>query len=86
MNKDLIFNIDSGDDLLLELSGADNFVLEESVPIIRTTSYNELYNKPKINDVELIGNQYLADLFPDGIIINGGNSTGYEAIEEGVTF
>ena len=39
--------------------------------------YEKLKNKPQINGVTLIGNLFLNDLFPDGIIINGGDSTGY---------
>ena len=39
--------------------------------------YEKLKNKPSINHVTLVGNLQLADLFPDGIIINGGDSTGY---------
>lgn len=36
--------------------------------------YERLENKPKINGVELVGNKFLADLFPDGIIIDGGGA------------
>lgn len=42
--------------------------------------YEKLKNKPQINSVTLIGNLFLNDLFPDGIIINGGDSTGYDPI------
>lgn len=40
-------------------------------------TYAMLPDKPSINHVTLVGNLQLADLFPDGIIINGGDSTGY---------
>jgi len=43
-----------------------------------TRDYERLKNKPQINGVTLIGNLFLSDLFPDGIIINGGDATGYE--------
>ena len=42
-----------------------------------TRDYNKLHYKPQINNVELIGNKVLQDLFPDGILINCGDSTGY---------
>ena len=42
--------------------------------------YEKLKNLPQINNVTLIGNLFLGDLFPDGIIINGGDSTGYDPI------
>lgn len=42
-----------------------------------THDYNKLDNKPQINDVTLEGNKYLMDLFPDGILINCGDSNGY---------
>lgn len=40
-------------------------------------TYAGLPDKPSINNITLVGNKQLADLFPDGIIINGGDSTGY---------
>lgn len=42
-----------------------------------THDYNKLKNKPQINDVTLEGNKYLMDLFPDGILINCGDSNDY---------
>jgi hypothetical protein len=42
-----------------------------------TSNYELLTNKPQINNVELIGNKFLQDLFPDGILINCGDATGY---------
>ena len=42
-----------------------------------TKDYNRLKNKPQINNVTLEGNKYLMDLFPDGILINCGDATGY---------
>lgn len=36
--------------------------------------YTALSNKPQINGVELEGNKLLADLFADGIIIDGGGA------------
>lgn len=39
-----------------------------------SSDYELLTNKPQINGVELIGNKLLNDLFPDGIIIDGGGA------------
>ena len=49
-----------------------------SYSMTTSTDYELLINKPQICGVELIGNKLLADLFPDGIIINGGNCEGYD--------
>jgi len=38
--------------------------------------YNRLRNKPSINNVELIGNLDFNNLFPDGLIIDGGKAGG----------
>ena len=66
------------DDMILEMdTGQDDLDLETDIAMVRETDYNELTNLPQINSVTLTGNQFLADLFPDGIIINGGDSTGY---------
>ena len=40
--------------------------------------YNKLINKPSLNGVTIIGNMVLADLFPDGLIIDGGTAEGAE--------
>lgn len=42
----------------------------------RVKYYENLENKPQINSVELIGNKFLNDLFPDGIVIDGGTAEG----------
>ena len=51
--------------------------IEAEYKMVAATDYEQLENKPQINGVTLIGNKLLMDLFPDGIIINGGDSTGY---------
>ena len=45
-----------------------------SYELVEATNYEQLTNKPQINGVELIGNKLLEDLFPDGIIIDGGGA------------
>lgn len=40
----------------------------------RVKYYENLENKPQINSVTLVGNKFLNDLFPDGIIIDGGEA------------
>jgi hypothetical protein len=49
--------------------------LGHSFPVFKD-DYNVLRNKPQINSITLIGNMLLADLFPEGIIIDGGNAEG----------
>lgn len=44
--------------------------------IVVENDYDGLRNKPRINGVELIGNKLIADLFPDGIVIDGGTAEG----------
>ena len=39
--------------------------------------YNILRNKLKINGITLVGNKTMTELLSDGLIINGGDSTGY---------
>jgi len=76
---DLILEMSDNSDIeLLEESGSD-IDLMNGLPYYKqgTDDYDELKNKPSINHVTLIGNLQLADLFQDGIIINGGDSTGY---------
>ncbi len=42
--------------------------------MVSSDDYELLSNKPQINGVELEGNKLLADLFEDGIIIDGGGA------------
>lgn len=46
--------------------------------IYNENDYNKLINKPSLNGVTIIGNMVLADLFPDGLIIDGGTAEGAE--------
>jgi len=64
------------DDLILELEQDDDLVLESYIPgqVVGTSDYEELENKPQFNDVTIIGNQTLADFFPDGIVIDCGSA------------
>lgn len=62
------------DDLILELDTGQDEELEFVSPVI--TDYDKLQNRPKINNVTLTGNRFLRDLFPDGIIIDGGTAEG----------
>ena len=64
------------DDLILEIDDESELVLTNDVPYYeKETNYENLENKPQINSVMLIGNKFLQDLFPDGIIIDGGTAT-----------
>ncbi len=49
-----------------------------AMPGVKT--YEELPDKPSINEVVLTGNKNIMDLFPDGIIVNCGNAAGYPEI------
>lgn len=67
--NNLALDLDSSGQMDLNLGGGSGYA-----PI---RNYELLTNKPQINGVTLMGNKFLADLFPDGIILNGGDSTGY---------
>ncbi len=60
-----------------EIIDDDPITFEQGTPFIETKDYNRLENKPQINNVTLTGNKFLQDLFPDGILINCGDSVGY---------
>jgi len=65
------------DDMILEMdTGQDDLDLETDIAMVRETDYNELTNLPQINGVTLQGSMVLNDLFPDGIIIDGGSAEG----------
>ena len=59
------------------INGKESEIDINAITIPGTFDYNKLNNKPQINNVELIGNISLEDLFPDGLIINGGTSGGW---------
>ena len=73
--------ISEGDEEYKDYEG-DMFTLTLTTPVseseIKYRDYDLLEHKPQINGETLVGNKLLADLFPDGIIINGGNCTGYD--------
>jgi len=65
------------DDMILEMdTGQDDIDLETDVAMVRETDYNELKNKPQMNGVTIQGSMVLVDLFPDGIVIDGGSAEG----------
>lgn len=43
-----------------------------------TVTYEALPDKPQINGITLVGNVTIAQLLADGLIINGGDATGYD--------
>lgn len=73
---DLILEVDDRDDMLLDMDSGGDIDLMDSVPYY-SRDYNKLENKPRINGITLQGNRFLSDLFPDGIIIDGGGATGW---------
>ena len=64
-------------ELELELDEGQSLelALGEGFPLF-VKDYNILINKPQIEGVELMGNVLLSDLFPEGLIIDGGTSEG----------
>lgn len=46
-------------------------------PTSTTADYEQLMNKPSINNIVLIGNISLAELFSGGVIIDGGDSNSF---------
>ena len=68
-SSSIALDLDSSGQMDLNLGGGSWYA-----PI---RNYELLTNKPQINGVTLIGNKILADLFPDGIILNGGDATGW---------
>lgn len=75
---DVKLKLNGGPKFNLCLNGGlyEKLDLGNTIPI-PVTDYNRLDNKPQINNVALVGNKFLQDLFPDGILINCGDSTGY---------
>ena len=69
----LIFD-EQTDELIADDDNDSDSFLEDSNPYTPrgTNDYNLLLNKPEINGVQLIGNKLIADLFPNGLIIDGG--------------
>lgn len=55
-------------------SGVASFEPGTPVIVSGARDYERLINKPQINGVELIGNKTIADLFPEGLIIDGGSA------------
>ncbi len=49
-------------------------MLTLATPRRGTNDYEELINKPSINNIVLIGNITLSELFAGGLIIDGGDS------------
>lgn len=82
------FEISDVQETTFEICDPEATSFEPGTPVIggTTKDYERLINKPQINGVELIGNKLLQDLFPDGILINCGDATGYPepAIPPGV--
>lgn len=72
MDDDFPINLVFDDDPLGFSIGGD------VIPLLET-DYNHLYNKPSINNVTLVGNKNMSDLFPDGLIIDGGSAEGVES-------
>lgn len=64
-----------GENIHLVMDDNNDEKLVEHLPYYaKETNYEKLENKPQINNVELIGNKFLNDLFHDGIIIDGGEA------------
>jgi hypothetical protein len=53
------------------------------LPFANEVTYSILPDKPQINGVTLTGNLFLADLFSDGIIIDGGEASDIHGAAEG---
>lgn len=73
------FTICDGHEVEFDICDNNEYGFDVGTPVINSGSkdYEKLDNKPQINGVELVGNKFLQDLFPDGILINCGDSTGY---------
>ncbi len=74
MSEKLKLQLDGKNRLSLNLKPEDQLSLKMSGGV-GTMNYERLYNKPKINLVELSGNISFSDLLPNGIIIDGGDAT-----------
>lgn len=62
------------DEYVLVVDDDQELTLVGETPML--SDYNLLHNKPKINSVELKGNILFSELFPDGMIIDGGGAWG----------
>ena len=47
----------------------------ENVRVVTTSNYEQLLNKPQINGVTLLGDMTSSELFPHGIILDGGDAS-----------
>ena len=72
------FEISDVPGIAFEIGDEGGTSFEPGDPVIAggTKDYERLINKPQINGTELIGNKFLQDLFPDGILINCGDAQG----------
>ena len=73
---DLVMDEEEPLDLVMDEDDPLNIKFGESVIPIMKDDYNDLRNKPSINGVTLEGNKLMNDLFPDGLIIDGGDAGG----------
>lgn len=72
-NQDWILELDSDEDVDLFFESESDLGLEMDRPLIRgTDDYNELRNKPSINDIELSGNKSIEEILNgQWLLING---------------
>ena len=78
MYDDLILDDSGTDELVLDDGSQGDSGLDDSVPYYKqgTDDYEELKHKPTINGRTVIGDQTMAYYLQDGLIIDGGDSTG----------
>ena len=71
------FEVGDVEETQFEIEDSQGTSFDPGTPFINsgTKDYEKLINKPLINNNELIGNKFLKDLFPDGILIDCGDST-----------
>lgn len=62
MDEDLIINIDNDNELTIDNDDNNEIIIEGNDSVGGSRNYNDLYNKPQINEVELKGNKSLDDL------------------------
>lgn len=77
MNEELILRLEDEPELSLQLDDEISpleLQIGDPVPVVGTKNYEELYNKPKIDGNELIGNMSLSELLSGGLILDGGTA------------
>ena len=84
MNQDIVLQLDNTSDLNLVIHDDSDLQLtvHDPIPQVWEKNYELLENKPQFEGITIMGNLTLADFFPDGFVIDGGNAFSFSNQEE----